>query len=694
MVETDPTNSSNYLEYVIGTINNGVFDANYTVSNFVANPILKLRFVISEDSPETSNGGGIVLPNTTFYVDNLIIEKLPVLTQNYDDRGRITQNNLGTYSYNIASNKPYQNSKINLVPEANMYYASRPTQNISYNAFKAPVQIEQVGIDKISFAYNGMEERSIMYWGNTNTDKFTRPYRRYYSADGNMEIKATFGTGSTTVPTGVEFLTYLDGDAYSSGVVIKSDGTTQNYFYLHRDYQGSIMAITNASGGVVEKRLFDPWGAIVKVQDGLGNNLTKLTFFDRGYTGHEHLESVGLIHMNARLYDPKLHRFLQADNFIQDPNNTQNYNRYAYCVNNPLKYTDVSGNVFNVAIGIAIGVAVGLTMHIVNLSKNHQKFTIMGAYGAAGMAAFSSIATFGIGEAVGAIGNFYLQASVQALSHGLLQGGLSAAQGGKFWSGFASGAISSLVSSAWLGDTNHKGISGAFGLKNASGVKLGGTLFFGSISGGAGAALTGGNFWQGAVTGLVVSGLNHLAHLVFEPKATIAGIYGTGGEDASGNPDLKQLVEFQGGTMFSSSTGCCDDDVIEYLKDGWAKGNKLRIYGHSRGGTAAVRIANKLGAMNINIDEIFLFDPVTMYLGGDNVFKYPNVMKVSNYYQRNPSDLWSKGLLKANNPFIGSPVSGVFQWPVINNINLTGQYYSPGVLVNHLNITEYAIKNP
>lgn len=72
---------------------------------------------------------------------------------------------------------------------------------------------------------------------------------------------------------------------------------------MHRDYQGSILAITNATGSIVEKRHFDPWGSIVKVQDGAGNNLTKLTFFDRGYTGHEHLESVRLIHMNARLYD-------------------------------------------------------------------------------------------------------------------------------------------------------------------------------------------------------------------------------------------------------------------------------------------------------------------------------------------------------------------------------------------------------
>jgi RHS repeat-associated protein len=48
--------------------------------------------------------------------------------------------------------------------------------------------------------------------------------------------------------------------------------------------------------------------------------------------------------MNGRLDDPKLHRFLQPDNYVQDPDNIQNYSRYGYVLNNPLKYTDPSGS--------------------------------------------------------------------------------------------------------------------------------------------------------------------------------------------------------------------------------------------------------------------------------------------------------------------------------------------------------------
>lgn len=55
------------------------------------------------------------------------------------------------------------------------------------------------------------------------------------------------------------------------------------------------------------------------------------------------VDEVGIIHMNGRIYDAKLGRFLQADPFLQAPLNTQSLNRYSYVINNPLAYTDPSG---------------------------------------------------------------------------------------------------------------------------------------------------------------------------------------------------------------------------------------------------------------------------------------------------------------------------------------------------------------
>lgn len=464
-----------------------------------------------------------VLDRLTEYTNGLGIQE----TQVYDDKGRITQNNVGTYEYDTT--KTYQNKAITLTSEALDYYKNRGgftdittprALNVTYNTFKSPVLIDEKGVDKISFTYNDSNDRSSMFYGGLQDDKLLRTYRKHYSADGTMEIKQNIVTGA------IEFITYIGGDAYSAVVIYKQnhDATTPpsgagGLLYLHRDYQGTIVAITNQAGAVVEKRLFDAWGTIVKVQDGAGNILSGLTVLDRGYTGHEHLQSVGLVHMNGRLYDPKLHRFLQPDNYVQEPFNTQNYNKYGYCWNNPLKYTDPSGEiVFLAAVGI--GAAIAALTYTVTALLADVPFSVGGLAKATFIGAASAAVTFGIGTAAGNLfTNFYSQAAFQAAAHGTFQGTMTAVSGGKFWSGFAAGALSSIASSVWSGGSSMDGYGkGAHAIADTGmkGIGAGtgnlGMIAFGTVSGGAGAALTGGNFWQGAATGLVVSGLNHFVH--------------------------------------------------------------------------------------------------------------------------------------------------------------------------------------
>ena len=70
------------------------------------------------------------------------------------------------------------------------------------------------------------------------------------------------------------------------------------------------------------------------------------------------LDRFGLINMNGRLYDPALGRVLSPDNYVQDPLNTQSFNRYSYAFNNPLKYTDPSGQIAvidNLILGVYSG---------------------------------------------------------------------------------------------------------------------------------------------------------------------------------------------------------------------------------------------------------------------------------------------------------------------------------------------------
>ena len=87
---------------------------------------------------------------------------------------------------------------------------------------------------------------------------------------------------------------------------------------------------------------------------------TTIASLDRGFTGHEHLYNFGLINMNGRVYDPFMSTFLSPDNYIQAPDNSQNFNRYAYCLNNPLKYFGLG-----VLMGAASGwIGGGISMYV------------------------------------------------------------------------------------------------------------------------------------------------------------------------------------------------------------------------------------------------------------------------------------------------------------------------------------------
>jgi RHS repeat-associated protein len=83
---------------------------------------------------------------------------------------------------------------------------------------------------------------------------------------------------------------------------------------------------------------------------------TLLTTF-KGYTGHERVDAVGLIHMGGRIYDPTLGRFLSPDSVVQASADLQSLDRYSYVANNPLSATEPSGHslsgLFN-AIGDAL----------------------------------------------------------------------------------------------------------------------------------------------------------------------------------------------------------------------------------------------------------------------------------------------------------------------------------------------------
>ncbi len=194
--------------------------------------------------------------------------------------------------------------------------------------------------------------------------------------------------------------------------------------------------------------------------------------------------------MNGRLYDPTMERMLSVDNLHHDGAGSQGYNGYTYAFNNPLRFPDHDGE-----NPLLIGAAIGVIMNGIGNLQNGVGFW-QGAGRAAGMGAWQGLAAFGIGGALAG------KVVAQAIAHGLLGGISSAASGGKFLAGFASGAIGSVVASG-VGALKLTGMGG----KIAS-------ILAGGLSGGISSKLAGGAFVDGMKNGLISAGLNHAMHEV------------------------------------------------------------------------------------------------------------------------------------------------------------------------------------
>jgi RHS repeat-associated protein len=446
--------------------------------------------------------------------------KTGLLSNNvYDEKGRITQNDqLGKVNFNTPG-KLYQASSIE--PNANLVknWPDKESilQKITYNENNDPIYLDGKNGD-YAFEYGLNESRQVMYYGGNFDPALASQqakFAKYYSEDGSYEVVLDKTTGQE------KHVLYIGGTPYESNIVLLKNFTEQTakFVFLHKDYLGTVLAITNDTGAVLEQRHFDAWGVLTHGE---------MKVLDRGYTSHEHLQDVGIIHMNGRLYDPLLRRFLNADENIQDPYNTQNYNKYGYVMNNPLLFNDPSGELIPLLVAwlgsellaaVFIGAAVGLASYTIGLAVtgNLWRWSVSGALTSMFWGGVSGAITFGIGsmfstvgangaaiatkfgESLGGLGSGGMIFTAGAC-HAVAQGALSMMQGGKFWSGAAAGFLGHLGAEGW------SAAAGNFA-KNAGGI-----VAFGALSGGIGAELTGGNFWEGAVTGGIVSGLNHAMH--------------------------------------------------------------------------------------------------------------------------------------------------------------------------------------
>jgi len=227
--------------------------------------------------------------------------------------------------------------------DANGNVVNDGVRTAQYTAWNLPKTISR-GPSSLSYEYDHSHGRV--------KEVSTAHGTTYYVGGYELVIPAD----SSAATPKLEERTFIATPAGTVGVITqRTSGTsprTTDISYWHKDHLGSLVAITNQAGTVTQRFRFDAWGNRDCLLPGGGTTPCSASNTggasgtgseERGFTGHEMLDEVGLVHMNGRLFDAAIGRFTQADPVIQEPLNSQNYNRYSYVFNNPLVYTDPSG---------------------------------------------------------------------------------------------------------------------------------------------------------------------------------------------------------------------------------------------------------------------------------------------------------------------------------------------------------------
>lgn len=482
---------------------------------------------------------------TTFNVTNNDTNAVQSLYVTYygDGTGNIqSKSDVGAYFYE--NGRPHAVSSAggtNYAYDANGSVTSDGTgRSFSYTAFDKVAQIE-LNNRRTNFYYGTGRARYKRVDTNLSpnpdevvTTLYIGGVEKIYYHDNSVEWKRSIG--------GMAQITYkFNKNATAPNGL---DYTSEKLVYFLKDHLGSINAITDKNGQILEEVMFfDPWGARRKPETYQLMSTTEIAsaFFktvkphtSRGFTGHEMVDEMNIIHMNARIYDPKLARMLQADSIIPDPTILASLNRYSYVYNNPLNATDPTGhNPFLVgmawgaffgaagkaldapwltAVGGILMCASGGLCDAAQIAKSigaaagfafGSTYSATGNLGAsiksAGIAAFTSAAFIEAGTYFRESARFVENGAMHVFSHAMIGGVSSVLQGGKFGHGFFSAGFVKAVTPS---------ISKLDGWQTADGKSLE-QAFAAAVVGGTVSVATGGKFANGALTAAMGNLLNN-----------------------------------------------------------------------------------------------------------------------------------------------------------------------------------------
>ena len=258
----------------------------------------------------------------------------------YDDYGNIlskTSDNVTVYfDARYDEGSPYSISRA----KTNLNNINSFEHDITYTTFNKTHKICNGGVCyNLDYGYDYQRVRSVEQVDGKVKEKVYIGDCEFVNDNGKDEIDIMLKS-----PMGVFAVCRFKGDG------------SNDVFYIHKDHLESWSIITDGDGVIIQDVSYDAWGNPRNSESWCGEYTRDLEF-DRGFAGQEVVACFGVINMNGRMYDPLVSVMMSPDRYIQSPDFSQNYNRYSYCLDNPLKYYDPTGYWIEwVAYGLFSGV--------------------------------------------------------------------------------------------------------------------------------------------------------------------------------------------------------------------------------------------------------------------------------------------------------------------------------------------------
>ena len=436
------------------------------------------------------------------------------LSAGYDAAGNLqTKSDVGSYTYGD-SHHPHAVTAAGswtMAYDADGNATSRAGGAITWYSYNLPNQINYNG-SSAQFLYNANHQRwkqIANYAGTTET---------VYYIGGLLEI---MNRGTLT-----EYRHQIPAGTSAVILTVRSDCSTSTY-YATSDHLGSSDLIMDGSSAVLSKTSFTPFGARRGSNwQGVPSSSDYNTFTSttrRGFTGHEMLDAVSLVHMNGRVYDPFMGKFLAADNIIENPAATQSINPYSYAWNDPLKFTDPSGHslfgdilgIFAAALIIAFAPEIGLPA--ITAAEGVTTAVVAGFVGGF-VGAIVSTGSLSAALTAGIVGGLVGAAFFEAGSFAQ-----SASNGGAGWR-YAAGVVSHAAVGCFQGvasggNCGRGAVAAAVAEAAGSQIKeaaewggAGAGIAAAGIVGGAASRAVGGSFSEGFSVGAAGYLFNQMAH--------------------------------------------------------------------------------------------------------------------------------------------------------------------------------------